>query len=257
MVKVIKSDILSCFEDLKHGFFACAGGVSAGVYESLNFGYGSDDIKSNVDENYLIAAKEIGVERSKINTLYQIHSNIVVEIDENNVNAQKRFEGDALITGLKGVVLGVLTADCVPVLFYAPDIGFVGAAHAGWKGAFSGVLENVVSGLIEKGAEVKNIIVGIMPAIEQVSYEVDAGFYEKFLDQDKLNEEFFVSSHNELHYMFNLKGYVKAKLFALGVKKIEMLGINTYLSDDCFSCRRAFHENKDDFGRHLSFVMLK
>jgi hypothetical protein len=251
---LVKSKALKNLSNINHAFFTREGGVSQGIYASLNCGVGSSDAKDSVLENKARAAQALGVSAEKLCTLYQCHTNKVARIE---TEAPQAVEADAMATNTKGMMLGILTADCVPVLFADETHNVIGAAHAGWKGAISGILQNTVDEMEALGAKASHITAAIGPAIQQKSYEVDGGFKEHFLEQGEANEIFFAASKNEGRYMFNLTGYVERQLASIGLKAIEMLPHDTYSEEvQFFSYRRTCHRSEADYGRQLSAIVL-
>ncbi len=242
-----------------HGFFKRGGGVSAGVYASLNCGAGSSDNLANVAQNRALVAAEMGVQASRLIGLHQTHSDIchVVGADW---DSSQRPEGDGFVTDVPGFALGVLTADCAPVLFLgekADGSPVIGAAHAGWGGAFKGVLGCTVEKMLGLGARLESIHAAVGPCIAQKSYEVGQEFIEKFIDQDEENERFFKSGMRDAHYMFDLSGYCAARLATAGVKSVAITDIDTYTNEaDFFSYRRATHRAEEDYGRQISVICI-
>ena len=253
------------FDSLKspgiaHGFFSRAGGVSTGIYESLNCGPGSKDAPEAVTENRSQIAAAL-LPGAKLASLFQIHSAIVhpltAGLDENAV----RPEGDAMVTATPGLALGILTADCAPVLLADPDAKVIGAAHAGWKGALGtggrGVLEATLDAMEKLGAERGRISAVIGPCISQVNYEVGFDFRDRFLELGLKNRRFFVPSDKEGHYRFDLPGYVAHRLAAAGTGRVEMSGVCTYPPENgYFSFRRTTHAGEPDYGRQISSIVL-
>ncbi len=241
---------------VKHGFFGSTGGVSSGIYSALNCGYGSDDLPQNVDENRSLVAGHFGIERENLIGPYQIHSNICVIIDAPPETAPK---ADAYVTNVPNLALGILTADCAPILFYDAATKTIGAAHAGWQGAINGIIEATIGKMTElSGSVPQNIIAAIGPCIGKDSYEVGQEYFERFIGEAQENELFFtpINSKNE-KYLFDLKSYCAAKLKACGVKNIEILPHDTCaLEDDFFSNRRRNQRGEPDYGRNISTIML-
>lgn len=250
--------ILSGLESISHGFFGRRGGVSSGIYSTLNCGYGSDDSNENVSHNRTLAVKAIGLENeAQLCTLYQTHSNDVITTDT-GWGMERRLSGDGLVTRTPGVALGILTADCTPVLFADPQAGVIGAAHAGWKGACSGILENTVATMVQLGADTHNIHATIGPTIAQSSYEIGPEFYERFLALSESNTVFFKPSIHAGHHMFDLPGYVISRLSALQLAAIGNVEKDTCTAaDDYFSYRRTCLEGGSDYGRNLALIALK
>lgn len=237
-----------------HGFLGRRGGVSAGLYASLNAGPGSADEPGAVTENRRRAVAAVAA-GARLATLHQVHSASVVAVTAPFADAA-RPRADALVTATPGLVLGILTADCAPVLFADVDAGVIGAAHAGWKGALGGVLENTVAAMIALGARHDRLAAAIGPCIAQASYEVDDGFAARFADADPANGRFFGAGRPG-HQWFDLEGYCAARLADAGVRRIEALGLDTYADGDrWFSYRRTTHAGEPDYGRQLSLIAL-
>jgi YfiH family protein len=252
--KIISCPNFSSLHNVKHGFFTRKGGVSEGIYASLNVGLGSNDDKNNVHTNRTIAMQEFGAEADALQTLYQIHSDTVITVTE---KSNQREEADAMVTNQKNIVLGILTADCTPVLFADENAKVIGAAHAGWKGACSGILENTVIAMQNLGADVGNIKAVIGPTITQSSYEVGDDFYERFLGFSPENKIFFIHSQREGHYMFNLPSYVEARLAAIGIKSVTNVNRDTCAdAENFFSYRRTCLNKEADYGRNLSVIVV-
>lgn len=247
-------DVLS---HVRHGFFTREGGVSKGIYASLNCGYGSDDNTENVRENRARVAEKLSVEREKLLTVYQIHSPTVVEVTE-PWTPDTAPQADAMVTAAPGIALGILTADCAPVLFADKKARVIGAAHAGWKGAVTGVLEATVEAMVSLGAERGNIAAAIGPCISKESYEVGPEFHERFLSEADENARWFEPSEKAGHFMFDLPGYVEARLEASDIGTVATLGKCTYQDEKrFFSFRRTTHRKEKDYGRQISALMLR
>ena len=235
-------------------FFTRLGGASTGVYESLNCGPGSDDDANAVTENRSRALAFLSTGAKALCTLYQVHSNDVVLVDAPLEGP--RIKADAMVTRTPGLALGILTADCAPVLLAAPEDGVIAAAHAGWRGSLAGVIEAVAGKMVETGAATKNIRAAVGPAIAQTSYEVGGEFRASFLEKDKSYDSFFVPGKPG-HFQFDLTGFVEARLREAGVDRIENLALDTYArEDEFFSYRRSTHRKEPDYGRQLSAVCL-
>lgn len=242
---------------VRHGFFCRTGGVSEGLFTSLNCGYGSGDAPENVTENRSRAMAELELEASRLVTAYQVHSPDVVEV-KSPWAREEAPKADAMVTREKGLALGILTADCVPVLFADGEAGVVGACHAGWKGALGGVVAATVGAMTELGAAAERIVAGIGPAIAQRSYEVGPEFPAPFLEQDPLNTDFFCPAQREGHHLFDLKGYVARRLGAAGVRTIQTLPCDTCAEEErFFSYRRSCQRKEPDYGRGLSAIYLE
>ena len=240
--------------EVKHCFFDRQGGKSKGIYESLNCGRGSFDKKKYINKNLIIACKKISKSYKKLILLNQIHSNKFFFI--NNCKLKKtKLIGDALITDQRKIIIGVLTADCAPVLIYDKKLKIISAIHSGWKGAYKGIIQNVVEQLRKRGSKSKNLIAAIGPCISQKSYEVKNDFESKFLRQSNKNKIFFINIKNKTY--FSLNKYVKFQLKKLGIKKIDVIDQDTYMQkNNFFSARRSIHKKQDDYGRNISLIMI-
>jgi YfiH family protein len=241
---------------LKHGFFTRQGGCSQGLYSSLNCGLGSGDDPLVVRKNRAFVAETLGVPSDKLVTLYQHHSPDVVIVSE-PWEGDNRPKADGLATRVAGLALGVLTADCAPVLFADAEAGVIGAAHAGWKGALTGVTDQTILAMEQLGARRENINVVIGPTISQSSYEVGPDFRERFVAIDSSLNKWFRPSTRPFHHMFDLPGYLSERLIDLGVSHVENLSICTYSDKDrFFSYRRTTHMKERDYGRQISAITL-
>ncbi|MHA4838333.1 peptidoglycan editing factor PgeF [Sphingopyxis sp. MSC1_008] len=238
-----------------HGFFGRRGGVSTGELASLNCGLGSGDDAALIAENRRRVADAV-LPGAALTGLYQVHGNRCVIVDS-ETDIAARSEADALATRTPGLLLGILTADCVPVLFADREAGVVGAAHAGWKGAIAGVTDATLDTMESLGARRAHIAVAIGPCIARASYEVDEAFVQRFVADDPVNERFFAAGKPG-HAMFDIAAYVAARLAAAGVTRIAIGGQDTYAeADDYFSYRRACHKGENTYGRQLSVIGLK
>lgn len=254
---MIQSDTLSAFPNIAHGFFTREGGTSTGIYEGRNCGLGSDDLRTNVIENRGRTADDLGVPRDHLLTVYQVHSPKVIIADKPWAH-DAAPEGDALVTATKGLALGILTADCTPILFADPEANVIGAAHAGWKGAIGGVLEATLDAMISLGAKREQICCSIGPTISQPNYEVGAEFQEQFIAETTENSTYFIPSARENHFQFDLPGFVADRLGALGVTRIDKTNLCTYAdSKRFFSYRRTTHAGEPDYGRQISSIALQ
>lgn len=239
-----------------HAFLSKCGGVSSGIYQSLNCGTGSDDDTDLVMENRRIAAEVIAARRdTPVVSCYQIHSANAVEVTEDW--GHDRPKADAMVTRHPGIILGILTADCTPVLFEDKAAGVVGAAHAGWKGAHAGIIESTVALMEKLGASRKNMVGAIGPTIAQSSYEVGSDFEAKFLTLSSDYAQFFEPGADTDHRQFNLPAFVQYQLSASGVRTVRDCAVDTYASDAHFSFRRTTHRGEPDYGRQLSGIMLR
>jgi YfiH family protein len=254
---MIELEDLKHLRGIRHGFLTRHGGVSDGIYRSLNCGLGSKDDGSAVVENRERALKAAGLKPGSLATAYQVHSARVAVVDE-SWNRDRRPEVDGLVTRTPGASLGILTADCVPVLFADPEAGVIGAAHAGWKGAVTGVLQETVAAMVALGASADRIRAGVGPAIAQKSYEVGPEFPQRFIARDPLNGRFFATSARCRHFMFDLVGFVEQELRAIGLAAVAVAGNDTCAeAEDFFSYRRATLNQEPDYGRQISVIGLE
>jgi len=254
---MIVADLLSQLPRVRHGFLTRQGGVSDGIYASLNCGYGSNDDKSKVAENRRRALALLDLPAEALATTYQIHSADVAEVAA-PWSLDARPKVDAMVTTRPGVALGIGTADCAPVLLVDPAAGVIGAAHAGWKGAVTGVVEAVVTRMVQLGAEPGRIHAAVGPCIAQASYEVGPEFPAPFLVQDPDNRRFFIASKREGRFMFDLPCYVLSRLRRLGIVAAEHVGHDTCAEPDLFfSYRRTTLTGEKDYGRGLSVIALE
>jgi YfiH family protein len=240
---------------IRHGFFTRTGGVSEGVYRGLNAGSGSGDRPDRVAENRRRIAQSLGTEPGHIVTVHQVHSADAVVVDA--PFSGERPQADAMVTSRPGLALGVLTADCGPVLFADADARVIGAAHAGWKGALGGVLESTITAMQGLGARRERIVAVLGPSISQANYEVGPEFRERFVVAEPDADAYFVSSTNEGKHMFDLQSYILARLERAGVAG-SAIGRCTYAEEDQFySYRRSVHRSEPDYGRLISAIILE
>lgn len=248
-VEVIRAAVLG---DIPHGFLGRRGGVSGGLVAGLNAGLGSGDDEAAVAENRARAASAV-LPGAALVGVYQIHSPLCVTASEPWSDAA-RPQADALVTGRQGMLLGIVTADCAPVLLADSSAGVVGAAHAGWKGAFTGVIENTVAAMVALGARAANIAAAIGPCIAQPSYEVDDAFAARFIGADADNARFFATGRPG-HCHFDLEAYVSHRLEKAGIARIERLGLDTLAAPGRFySYRRATLRGEPAYGRQISLI---
>ena len=254
---MLQASSLSALPGIRHAFFTRKGGVSQGIYESLNGGIGSNDSASHVAENRARMAKALGVAADRLLTLYQIHSPTVV-IAEKPWAAEARPRADAIVTAVRGLAIGVSTADCGPVLLCDSEAGVIGAAHAGWRGALAGVLGAAVEAMEKLGGEKRRMVAALGPMIRQRHYEVGPELVAQFVDADANNAKFFLPAERATHAMFDLAGYVRMRLQQAGIDRVEDLQACTYADADLFySFRRATHRGETDYGRHVSGIALE
>jgi len=249
MTDVIRSSLL---EGVPHGFLGRSGGVSTGLCAGLNVGHGSGDDADTIAANRRIAVDAVAP-GARLVTLFQVHSGIALPVTAPYPD-DARPHADAMVTDRPGLALGILTADCAPILFADPDAGVIGAAHAGWRGAFLGVLEATVEEMKKLGA--RSIAAAVGPAIARRSYEVDDAFFTQFSDLDPNWERFFTAGQPG-HHQFDLEGFVVSRIAATGVDRIDALGLDTYSdADRFFSYRRATHRGEPNYGRQISLIAL-
>ena len=250
-VEVIRSSALA---PLPHGFLGRRGGVSTGEVAGLNVGYGSKDDRAAIDENRRRAIEAL-LPGAALATVHQVHSAEVVYAEQPWAQ-DDRPHADGLVTDRPGLLLGILTADCAPVLFADSDAGVVGAAHAGWRGALAGVTDSVIAAMEQLGAHRDRISATVGPCIGQESYEVDEGFRIRLVEEDGANARFFTTGISGKPH-FDLPAYVVHRLLAAGLEQVEALHLDTYADPDRFySFRRATHRCEADYGRQLSAIAL-
>jgi polyphenol oxidase len=253
---MLQATSLATLPRIRHAFFTRSGGVSQGVYASLNGGVGSNDGPEKVAENRARMAAALGVKPDRLLTAYQIHSPDVVVADE-PWTREDRPHADAIVTRVPRLAIGVSTADCGPVLFADSEAGVIGAAHAGWRGALTGVIEATVAAMERLGADRGRIAAALGPTIRQPNYEVGPEFVERFLAADSGNSRFFLPSHRHGHSMFDLAGYISERLGRAGVAQFEDLGLCTYAEPErFFSYRRTTQSGEPDYGRHVNAIAL-
>ena len=245
-----------CDARLRHAFFTRAGGVSRGIYAGLNVGVGSDDDRTAVMENRRRAARALGAAADDVTTPYQVHSaDVHVATAPFSTDIREKPRCDAIVTAVPDLPIGVVTADCGPVLFADADAGVVGAAHAGWKGAISGILDATIDAMVGLGARPDRIVAVLGPSISQASYEVGPEFAERF--EPAARERWFVPSARSGHAMFDLPGFILSRLERAGVRG-SWTGHCTYADEAAFfSYRRTTHRGEPDYGRQLSAIMLR
>lgn len=242
--------------DIRYGFFGSQGGVSTGVFKSLNAGPGSRDDPAAIAENRRRVAAELDLEEPQLVSVFQIHSDEVV-VAEEPWTRENRPRCDGMVTNRPGLALGVLAADCGPVLFADAEARVVGAAHSGWKGAVGGVLQSTVREMEKLGAQRNGIVAALGPCIRQKSYEVGPEFPEPFLEQDPDNKRYFAAGERDGHYQFDLGGYIVATLSALGLAAVHDTDMDTYSNPDrLFSYRLNTHRGVEGYGRNISAICL-
>jgi hypothetical protein len=253
---MITTSVLNDLAGVRHGFFGREGGVSGGLYGSLNCGFGSGDIAENVAENRARVTAALGLGADRLVSCYQVHSPTVVAVDS-PWRREENPKADAMVTRQRGLALGILTADCAPVLFADSRAGVIGAAHAGWRGAVSGVVEATLVAMETLGAERSRVHAAIGPCIAQPSYEVGPEFPAPFLAEDAAHGRFFLSAPRDGHFLFDLGGYVEEKLRAAGIVAIDRTRADTAREEDrFFSYRRTCLKGEKDYGREISVIAL-
>ena len=251
---MIKSKKLTKIKVLKHGFFNSVGGKSTKIYKSLNCGPGSKDKNLNVKKNLEIVRKKISKKAKNIFLIHQIHSNKFIYVNE-KYNKKIKPKADAIITNQRYLPVAVLTADCAPILIYDNKINMIAAIHAGWKGAFKGIIDKVINFMVKKGCKLKNITAVIGPSISVKNYEVREDFRQKFIKKDKNNNKFFKINKQKLY--FDLTKYIRSSLQAHNIKSIDSIKIDTFdIKNKFFSARRALKLKHNDYGRNISIIML-
>ena len=254
---MITLDLLDHGTPILHGFFTRRGGVSGGLFESLNCGFGSGDAAERVARNRAIAMERLGFSPDGLVTCYQVHSTTVITVEKPwPRDAAPRADG--LVTRGSGIALGILTADCAPVLFEDAAARVIGAAHGGWRGALGGIVEATLDRMEALGAERTRICAGVGPCIAQSSYEVGPEFPQPFLAHDPASAAYFVPAERTDHFMFDLPGYIEGRLARAGVAVIDRAARDTVAEDThFFSYRRACLRGEPVYGRTLSAIALR
>jgi polyphenol oxidase len=253
---MLQAVVLAPLANVRHAFFTRSGGVSAGVYASLNGGVGSNDRPENVAENRARMAAILGVNPDRLLTAYQIHSPDVVVADK-PWTRENRPRADAIVTQVPRLAIGVSTADCGPLLLADTDAGVIGAAHAGWRGALTGVIEATIVAMERIGADRNKISAALGPTIRQANYEVGPEFVQRFLSEDPANARYFAPAQRPQHAMFDLPGYIGDRVRRAGITQFEDLGLCTYAEPErFFSYRRTTRSGEADYGRHVNAIAL-
>lgn len=254
---MLKAKSLSALDGIAHGFFTREGGISSGIYSSLNGGIGSSDDAQSVAENRSRMARALDVAPERFLGCYQIHSPDVVVAERPWTHAD-RPKADAIVTQIPDLAIGVSTADCGPLLFADPQARVIGAAHAGWRGAFSGVIDATVAAMEKLGAQRGRIAAALGPLIRQPNYEVSQKFVDDFRKSDESYERFFKSASRAGHAMFDLPAFVEDRIRLAGIGNFEDMRLCTYADEDRFySYRRSVHRAEPDYGRHINAIVLK
>ncbi len=253
---MLKSTTLASLDGVRHGFFTRRGGVSGGIYASLNCGPGSRDAAADVKENRRRVANALGAAPDQLVTPYQQHSAKAM-VAEASWESDRAPEADAIVTARPGLAIGVLTADCAPVLFCDGAARVIGAAHAGWRGALSGITDATLTAMEQLGAKRERIVAVIGPAISQKAYEVGADYRDKFLAEEPESAGFFQEDESSGEPHFDLPGYVAERLRRAGIAALADLGHCTYCDETrLFSYRRSQHHGEPDYGRQISAILL-
>ncbi len=253
---MIRARSLSPLAGIHHGFFGRNGGISEGRFASLNCGFGSNDDPERIAENRRRASEQLGLSGDALCTVYQRHSSRCVTVTTAWAHGDAP-RADAMATECPGIALGILTADCAPVVFADARAGVIGAAHAGWRGALDGILDATVAAMTALGAKPSAMVAAVGPCIGPDSYEVGAEFLATFREADDGNTVHFTPAARDGHHMFDLPGYVVRRLGRLGIGEIDLLAHDTYAdAENYFSYRRACHQGEEDYGRLLSAIAL-
>jgi len=252
---LITSKKLSKQKKISHGFFNRFGGKSNGIYKSLNCGPGSKDKKNNIKQNLEIVKNKIDRKAKKVFLLHQIHSNKFIFINNKFKYKKKRVKADAIITNQNKLPIAVLTADCVPLLIYDKKRNMIAAIHAGWKGAFKGIIKKVINFMLKNGCKKNDIIAALGPCIKQNNYNVKEDFQKKFIKKDKKNKIFFKRKKNMIY--FDLPNFVISQLKSIKITNIDSINIDTFdKKNNFFSARRSLGLKHDDYGRNISIIMI-
>lgn len=251
----IKNENFMKNTNIKHAFFTRQGGVSKGIYESLNVGFGSQDDQECIKENRRRICEAIGINETQLITVHQIHSNKCVFVKENFQGEKPKC--DAMVSNEKNLALGIITADCCPILLADPNAGIIAAAHAGWKGAMQNISEQTIKIMEKNGANRKNINALLGPTIQQENYEVSKEFFDQFINQNTENKQFFQNKENN-KFQFNLPQYIAKNLEKSGVAEVSEIKKCTYpKKNNLFSNRRAYHKKQKDYGRQMALIIIK
>ena len=246
---------LERFENLKHCFFSRKNGVSKGYYESLNCGLGSGDKKENVSKNLEFVSKKITCNKESLITLNQKHTNQVIHFDSDG-SIKNKLTGDAIVSEVKNIGIGILTADCAPIFFYDHKKKIIGCAHAGWKGALNGIIRNTVKKFNELNSNNDDIIAVVGPCINKKNYEVKVDFFEKFVLQDENNKSFFKKTSSE-KYLFDLRDFINKEISNLKITNVENIEMDTFSQQEFFySYRRSRLNKEQDYGRCISVILM-
>jgi len=246
---------LQKFENIKHCFFSRKNGFSKGIYESLNCGSGSNDNKENVFKNLQLVSNKINCNKDSLITLNQKHTNQVIHF-KNETSVENKLTADAIVSEVKNVGIGILTADCAPILFYDPKKKIIGCAHSGWKGALNGIIKNTVKKFNELNSNNNDLIAVIGPCIDKKNYIVKEDFFNKFISQENNNNIFFEKIDNE-KFLFDLRAFINKEILKSGIKNVENLEMDTFSQKEFFYSYRRSQLNKEkDYGRCISVILM-
>ena len=246
---------LQKFKNLKHCFFSRKDGFSKGIYESLNCGIGSNDDKENVFKNLKLVSDKINCNKDSLITLNQKHTSQVIHF-KNKKSVQNKLTADAIVSEVKNVGIGILSADCAPVLFYDPKKKIIGCAHSGWKGALNGIIKNTVEKFHELNSNNNDLIAVVGPCIGKKNYKVKEDFFNKFVSQENNNKTFFEKIDNE-KFLFDLRAFINKEILKSGIKNVENLELDTFSQKELFySYRRARLNKENDYGRCISVILM-
>ena len=246
---------LQKFKNIKHCFFSRKNGISQGIYESLNCGIGSNDDKENVFKNLKLVSDKINCNKDSLITLNKKHTSQVIHF-KNKKSVQNKLTADAIVSEVKNVGIGILSADCAPVLFYDPKKKIIGCAHSGWKGALNGIIKNTVEKFYELNSNNNDLIAVVGPCIGKKNYKVKEDFFNKFVSKENNNKEFFEKIDNE-KFLFNLRAFINKEILKSGIKNVENLELDTFSQKELFySYRRARLNKENDYGRCISVILM-
>jgi hypothetical protein len=249
------SEKLQKFENIKHCFFSRKNGFSKGIYEGLNCGTGSNDSKENVFKNLQLVSNKINCNIDSLITLNQKHTNQVMHF-KNKTSVENKLTADAIVSEVKNVGIGILTADCAPILFYDPRKKIIGCAHSGWKGALNGIIKNTVKKFNELNSNNNDLIAVVGPCIDKKNYKVKEDFFNKFISQENNNKIFFEKINNE-EFLFDLRAFINKEILKSGIKNVENLEMDTYSQKEFFYSYRRSQLNKEkDYGRCISVILM-
>ena len=246
---------LQKFQNIKHCFFSRKNGFSKGIYESLNCGIGSNDNKENVFKNLQLVSNKINCNKDSLITLNQKHTNQVIHF-KNETSVENKLTADAIVSEVKNVGIGILTADCAPILFYDPKKKIIGCAHSGWKGALNGIIKNTIKKFNELNSNNNDLIAVVGPCIDKKNYKVKEDFFNKFISQENNNKIFFEKISNE-EFLFDLRAFINKEMLKSGIKNVENLELDTFSQKEFFYSYRRSQLNKEkDYGRCISVILM-